>query len=184
MKRPIDDINSIMDELVTSVDGQNKIIAWQEEFRNTFETSKDPVLWVKLIAEEAYEFMEELFLFGRSDNLLKEYCDVIYVTEGLIANSIDRSFLQIDQKTHCRLDDCSDVLQDVYRLGQQFFTVSEIIEGFHRVHLSNMSKLDSNGKVLRRKDGKVLKSDQYEPADMKGILDNEQDLRTIKNRLK
>lgn len=36
-------------------------------------------------------------------------------------------------------------------------------EAFRRVHTSNMSKLDHNGKPIRREDGKVLKSSQYIP---------------------
>ena len=38
------------------------------------------------------------------------------------------------------------------------------------VHRSNMSKLDQSGKPLIREDGKVIKSDQYFPPDVAGIL--------------
>lgn len=38
------------------------------------------------------------------------------------------------------------------------------------VHRSNMSKLDKDGKPIYRKDGKVLKSVEYSPADMSKIL--------------
>lgn len=41
---------------------------------------------------------------------------------------------------------------------------------FKEVHRSNMSKLDSDGNVIRREDGKVLKSELYSPADLKPIL--------------
>lgn len=34
-----------------------------------------------------------------------------------------------------------------------------------------MSKLDKDGKVLRRDDGKVLKSDLYTPANLKTVQD-------------
>jgi len=36
-----------------------------------------------------------------------------------------------------------------------------IDEIFNEVHASNMSKLDQNGKVIRREDGKVLKGPNY-----------------------
>lgn len=42
---------------------------------------------------------------------------------------------------------------------------------FDEVQRSNMSKLTADGKVLRREDGKVLKSDQFTPPDLKAILD-------------
>ena len=41
---------------------------------------------------------------------------------------------------------------------------------FAEVHRSNMSKLTKDGEVLRRSDGKVLKSDQYTPANLKDII--------------
>jgi predicted HAD superfamily Cof-like phosphohydrolase len=38
------------------------------------------------------------------------------------------------------------------------------------VHMSNMSKLSSDGKPLIRGDGKVLKSEQYFPPDIASVL--------------
>jgi predicted HAD superfamily Cof-like phosphohydrolase len=46
----------------------------------------------------------------------------------------------------------------------------DIDKVFTEVHRSNMSKLTADGKVLRREDGKVLKSDQYSPANVEAIL--------------
>ncbi len=42
---------------------------------------------------------------------------------------------------------------------------------FAEVHASNMSKLDANGEVIYREDGKVLKSALWRPPDLKGILE-------------
>ena len=41
---------------------------------------------------------------------------------------------------------------------------------FNRVHHSNMSKLDDEGKPIYRHDGKVLKSNNYKPPTMKGLV--------------
>lgn len=41
---------------------------------------------------------------------------------------------------------------------------------FAEVHRSNMSKLDDNGRVIYREDGKVLKSDRWSPPDLERIL--------------
>ena len=51
-----------------------------------------------------------------------------------------------------------------------FIETPVVLEGFKRVHASNMSKLDENGKVVRREDGKVMKSDQYRAPDMTGLF--------------
>ena len=41
---------------------------------------------------------------------------------------------------------------------------------FDEVHRSNMSKLDADGQVIYRADGKVLKSDRWRPPDLRSIL--------------
>ena len=41
---------------------------------------------------------------------------------------------------------------------------------FSEVHRSNMSKLDENGAVIYRADGKVLKSARWSPPDLRPIL--------------
>lgn len=41
---------------------------------------------------------------------------------------------------------------------------------FDEVHRSNMSKLDSNGNPIYREDGKVLKSENYSPPNLKDII--------------
>lgn len=43
---------------------------------------------------------------------------------------------------------------------------------FAEVHASNMSKLDENGKVIRREDGKVLKGPNYFKPKIKEIMEN------------
>lgn len=45
-----------------------------------------------------------------------------------------------------------------------------LAQGFEEVHRSNMSKLDKDGKVIYREDGKILKSDLFSPPDLKKIL--------------
>ena len=46
----------------------------------------------------------------------------------------------------------------------------KIVEVFEEIHLSNMSKLDSDGNPIRRDDGKVMKSELYFPPDIASIL--------------
>jgi predicted HAD superfamily Cof-like phosphohydrolase len=41
---------------------------------------------------------------------------------------------------------------------------------FNRVHKSNMSKLDDNGKPIYRDDGKVLKGPNYTPPDLEDLV--------------
>ncbi len=43
-------------------------------------------------------------------------------------------------------------------------------EALDRVHKSNMSKLDEEGKPIYRKDGKVLKGPNYQPPDLTDLI--------------
>jgi len=63
----------------------------------------------------------------------------------------------------------SDLLYVVYGTGVAMGI--NLDATFEEVHRSNMTKLDENGNVLRRADGKVLKSKLYEEADMRKVLD-------------
>ena len=43
-------------------------------------------------------------------------------------------------------------------------------EALDRVHKSNMSKLDEDGKPIYREDGKVLKGPNYKPPDLTDLI--------------
>jgi len=43
-------------------------------------------------------------------------------------------------------------------------------EALNRVHISNMSKLDEDGKPIYRGDGKVLKGPNYKPPDLSDLI--------------
>ena len=46
----------------------------------------------------------------------------------------------------------------------------DLDEAMHRVHESNMSKLDEYGKPLYRDDGKVLKGPNYAPPNLNDLV--------------
>jgi len=46
----------------------------------------------------------------------------------------------------------------------------DLDEAMRRVHASNMSKLDENGKPIYRKDGKVLKGPNYKPPTLTDLI--------------
>ena len=46
----------------------------------------------------------------------------------------------------------------------------DLDEAMHRVHESNMSKLDEDGKPIYREDGKVLKGPNYAPPNLNDLV--------------
>ena len=70
----------------------------------------------------------------------------------------------------------SDALKELADLCYVIFQYSEnlewdLLEALKRVHKSNMSKLDDNGKPIYRHDGKVLKSSNYKPPYLDDLFD-------------
>lgn len=96
---------------------------------------------LKLITEEYEEFQDSLEADDGSDN--------ISVRENQLKELCDLVYVIIGYTN--------------YR-GWDFETA------FHRVHTSNMSKLGDDGKPVLREDGKVMKSNNYKPADLKDLV--------------
>jgi predicted HAD superfamily Cof-like phosphohydrolase len=65
-------------------------------------------------------------------------------------------------------DALTDILYVVYGAGHAFGI--DLDKCYQEVHRSNMTKLDADGKPLFREDGKVMKSDSYEPPNLTKII--------------
>lgn len=85
--------------------------------------------------------------------------------KNLIIEEQKELFDAIDQKDIKQIaKETADLLYVVY--GLAVTCGIPINQVFAEVHRSNMSKLTKEGEVLRREDGKVLKSEQYTPANL------------------
>ena len=65
-------------------------------------------------------------------------------------------------------DALTDILYVVYGAGHAFGI--DLDKCYQEVHRSNMTKLDADGNPLFREDGKVMKSDSYEPPNLTKII--------------
>ena len=75
--------------------------------------------------------------------------------------------------------------KDVVEIADALADLKWVIEGLEvtlnlpqqaiwdEVARSNLSKISSTGKIIKREDGKVLKPDTYSPPDLKSILSKE-----------
>lgn len=142
-----------------------------KEFIKTFEASLDPRLWVKLIKEEMEETKEALALGVRED-VLKEVTDLMYVTVGF--NYVTAGAEQMELFSDREKAELMSLIQEsseTYDKAIDFMGAeTNFYEAFRRVHLSNMSKLDNDGKPIKREDGKVLKSDNYRAANLEDLV--------------
>jgi predicted HAD superfamily Cof-like phosphohydrolase len=76
-----------------------------------------------------------------------------------------------------------DIVEVADALGDQLYILcgtilkhglqDKMIEVFHEIQRSNMSKLDENGQPIYREDGKVMKSELYFKPNIQSILEQE-----------
>ena len=103
------------------------------------------LLWrlqLNLISEEAAEF------FDAADNVFADP--------------------ENDQKREELLKELSDLVFVCYQFAAAFNL--DLDEALRRVFESNMSKLDEQGNVIYRADGKVLKGPNYQPPNLNGLF--------------
>jgi hypothetical protein len=141
------------------------------EFIRVFKASLDPRLWIKLIKEEVQEYQIAILNDDREE-MLKEISDVIYVKAGfmsVLGGGITEGILQDEE-----VEDWTAVLEKsvaAFLQAKTIFGEEVLFEAFKRVHASNMSKLDDDGKPIFRDDGKVMKGPNYKKPYLTDLLE-------------
>lgn len=115
------------------------------------EYPKDPMFHFTLIREELKEVAEAYA------HLLKELSDLEYVLVGAHCKGVEEYPEDIVGELHA--------FEHLY----QAIPLAILNEAFIRVHKSNMTKL-TNGKLVKREDGKILKPESYEPPNMMELV--------------
>jgi len=87
-----------------------------------------------------------------------------------------KEFLEADgmlyRTGHLPKTDCLKEIADLVYVCYQYAENQgwDLDEALHRVHESNMSKLDEDGNPIFRKDGKVLKGPNYAPPNLEDLV--------------
>lgn len=129
------------------------------EFMEKFDASRDPTLWEKLINEEADEVLQA------TADLIKEACDLAYVIQGHVF-ALDGSEYTLPEAVEKKLVKAYKIVGAL----EHVFDTDLFEKAFRRVHESNMSKLGSDGKPIRRSDGKIIKGPNYKPPELLDLL--------------
>ena len=131
------------------------------EFIKTFKGSLDPRLWVALIKEEMAEYDEAVAKNDRVE-MLKEACDIMYVLTGFMTVTNGGADPEIVQSEEIKAwQTVAEKAEDKFETATKLFGEETMKKAFQRVHVSNMSKLGTNGKPIFREDGKVMKGPNY-----------------------
>ena len=116
-----------------------------KEFRSKYGIKSDPSRMTRsyqkdLIVEEFKEFLEADGFLFKHGQNVQEEC----------------------------LKELADLVYVCYQYAENMGWFLD--EALNRVHLSNMSKLDEDGKPIYREDGKVLKGPNYKPPDLSDLI--------------
>lgn len=137
----------------------DKVIDMVREFNAAFSHKPTVELQRRLVNEEVAELQAAL------ENLVKEVGDVVYSITGYFLaegiENIEGGSTALERELtpeQARTVALGLTLVDDLLGGRKGFEKS-----LHRLHLSNMSKLDDNGLPIRDEGGKVLKSNNYKP---------------------
>lgn len=149
------------------------IFAAQRQFIAVMEAPRDFVWWAEtLITEETKELKQAHEQNEGMEQIFKELADVIYVVCGFYNTMPMLPFEILPAEKVTELDAIlEDTWQTVAMISDTYqIPVNLMGEAFAAVHVSNLSKLDDNGKPIRREDGKVLKGPNYAAPNMAPIV--------------
>ena len=97
-------------------------------------------------------------------------CDLIEEEAAEFLEAADEVFAdpENDRRRQELLKELSDLVFVCYQFAAAFNL--DLDEALRRVYESNMSKLDEQGNVIYRADGKVLKGPNYQPPNLNGLF--------------
>ena len=121
------------------------------------------------LSEQAKEFRSKYGIKNDPSRMTRSYQKDLIVEEF-------KEFLEADGfmfkhghnvQLEC-LKDLADLVYVCYQYAENMNWFLD--EALNRVHESNMSNLDEDGKPIRREDGKVLKGPNYKPPDLSDLI--------------
>lgn len=149
------------------------LFAMQAAFMKAMDTNRDCMFWAEtLIVEETKELNAALDNNEGLAQIIHESADVLYVVCGFY-NAMPRNISALisaerfENLTHI-LDEAAKAVSKASMTHNISLAIME--EAFQRIHESNMSKLDDEGKPIRREDGKILKGPNYKKPDMAPVV--------------
>ena len=121
------------------------------------------------ISEQAKEFRTKYGIKNSADRLDRARQHRLIVEEFKeFLQSEGMLFMHGRNHQEDALKELADLVYVCYQYAENMGWFLD--EALNRVHLSNMSKLDEDGKPIYREDGKVLKGPNYKPPDLSDLF--------------
>ena len=121
------------------------------------------------ISEQAKEFRTKYNLRNSQNRENRTYQKMLVIEEFKeFLEAEDQLYRDNPTVTEEALKELADLVYVCYQYAENMNWFLD--EALNRVHESNMSKLDEDGKPIYREDGKVLKGPNYKPPDLSDLL--------------
>ena len=121
------------------------------------------------ISDQAKEFRSTYGIKNSADRAKRGYQHELLVEE--FKEFLEAEGMLFMHGRNHQTDALKELADLVYVCYQYAENMSwNLDEAMNRVHESNMSKLDEDGKPIYREDGKVLKGPNYKPPDLSDLL--------------
>lgn len=109
-----------------------------------------------------YGFIKQKLWNMQTDLIEEEAAEFLEAADEVFADP------ENDRRREAMLKELCDLVFVCYQFAAAFNL--DLDEALRRVFESNMSKLDEDGKVIYREDGKVLKGPNYKPPSLHGLF--------------
>ena len=121
------------------------------------------------LSDQAKEFRKKYNLKNSTDRATRSVQHKIIVEEFKeFLEAEGMLFMHSPEHQEHALKELADLVYVCYQYAVNMGW--DLDEALHRVHESNMSKLDENGKPIYRDDGKVLKGPNYAPPNLDDLV--------------
>ena len=119
--------------------------------------------------EQAKEFRESYSIKNSRDVQVRTYQKNIIIEEFKEFLEAEELMFRNNRNLHA---DCLKELGDLVYVCYQYAVNMgwNLDEALARIHASNLSKLDENGKPIKRDDGKVLKGPNYKEPTLEDLV--------------
>ena len=121
------------------------------------------------ISEQAKEFRTKYNLKSSRSKDKRSYQKILIVEE--FKEFLEAEGMLFRKNTTIEAEALKELADLIYVCYQYAENMGWLLdEALDRVHLSNMSKLDTEGKPIYREDGKVLKGPNYKPPTLTDLV--------------
>ncbi len=121
----------------------------------------------KILRFDLFEEEHQEYRFAKNRlEKLDAVCDMLYIHFGTLLESM-KSKADLKNLLEFHLD---KKINMIFHYAKKNGFGEILFKAFQEVHRSNMSKIDRDGKVKRREDGKIIKGPDYFPPNFEQFL--------------